>query len=296
MKKIITAAVLLSMAVVISGCGEEEKETVSAAAPANTQKIEVINESPGAEGPGFSESWDDNASGDVGQIGGISEETIGEGSEEAKEETDDGSDEASGEKAEDASDEKEEDATSNPNAQPIVWLGDSLTQGSLGDENDNLPNAPYEKLKKKVSVPVEGYGFYGYKTHDIFWVYTDETQLNQEIDPHKTYIFWVGSCDWCPDEGPNTNTAPVIDEIDRFLARGSVKNYIVIGTTSRWRLGDNYIAINKDLSAHYGKHYMDVIDIINKYGYSPDNTHLSQATYDAVANAVYEKLKALGYI
>ncbi|MCR5831061.1 MAG: SGNH/GDSL hydrolase family protein [Lachnospiraceae bacterium] len=187
--------------------------------------------------------------------------------------------------------------TSDPKTKAIVWLGDSLTQGSLGDNNDNLPGAPYETLKKFVNVPVEGYGLYGTNTHDIFWAYRDEDHFNQKVDPDKTYIFWVGSCDWCPDEGANANTAPVIAEIDNFIAQnGGVKNYIVIGTTSRHRLGDLYIPINKDLAAHYGQHYMDCIDIINQYGYSPDRTHLSQATYDAVAKAVYEKLKTLGYI
>ncbi len=186
---------------------------------------------------------------------------------------------------------------SSAKAKAIVWLGDSLTQGSLGDENDNLANAPYEKLKQMVNVPVEGYGMYGWKTHDIFWAYIDEAHFNQDVDPEKTYIFWVGSCDWCPDDSVNSDTAPVIAEIDGFLARGGgIKNYIVLGTTSRWRLGDLYIPINKDLAAHYGNHYMDVIDIINKYGYSPDNTHLSQGSYDAIAAAVYEKLKSLGYI
>ena len=188
----------------------------------------------------------------------------------------------------------EDNSTKKPSA--IVWLGDSLTQGSLGDDNDNLANAPYEKLRKMVSVPVEGYGMYGYNTHDIFWVYTDESQLNQKIDPDKAYIFWVGSNDWAPADSVNSDTAPVIAEIDSFIARGGLKNYIVLGTTSRWRLGDLYIPINNDLAAHYGSHYMDVIDIINKYGYSPDNTHLSQESYDAIAAAVYEKLKALGYI
>ena len=188
----------------------------------------------------------------------------------------------------------EDNSTKKPSA--IVWLGDSLTQGSLGDDNDNLANAPYEKLRKMVNVPVEGYGMYGYNTHDIFWVYTDESQLNQKIDPDKAYIFWVGSNDWAPADSVNSDTAPVIAEIDSFIARGGLKNYIVLGTTSRWRLGDLYIPINNDLAAHYGSHYMDVIDIINKYGYSPDNTHLSQESYDAIAAAVYEKLKALGYI
>ncbi|MCR5301635.1 MAG: SGNH/GDSL hydrolase family protein [Lachnospiraceae bacterium] len=189
----------------------------------------------------------------------------------------------------------EETASPKSDAKGIVWLGDSLTQGSLGHNNDNLANAPYERLKKKVNVPVEGYGFYGYKTHDILWVYTDSDHMNQTIDPDKIYIFWVGSCDWANDGDPNSDTAPVINDVDRFIAEGGIDKYIMIGTTSRHILGDLYVPINNDLKAHYGEHYMDVIDLINQYGYSEDNTHLSQASYDAIADAVFEKLKSLGY-
>lgn len=178
----------------------------------------------------------------------------------------------------------------------IVWLGDSLTQGSLGHENDNLPNAPYERLQEKVDIPVEGYGMYAVNTHDILWVYRDEDHLGQKIDPDKIYIFWVGSNDWVVDGDPNSDTKPVIDEVDKFIAEGNLTDYVFIGTTSRWKLGDLYIPINKELAEHYGEHYMDVIDIINKFGYSEDNTHLSQASYDSIADAVYDKMKALGYL
>lgn len=191
--------------------------------------------------------------------------------------------------------EKEEDKKSD--AQPIVWLGDSLTQGSLGEEDDNLANAPYVRLAKKVSVPVEGYGMFGFNTNDIFRAYTSPKELGKTIDPNKTYILWVGSNDWVAFGDPNADTGHVMERIDQFLAeKGGIKQYIVMGTTSRYKLGDLYIPINQDLAAHYGVHYMDVIDIINQYGYSPDNTHLSQASYDAIADAVYAKLKALGYI
>ena len=201
--------------------------------------------------------------------------------------------EADGSK-EDTSEEGSADAGSD---RTIVWLGDSLTQGSLGEDNDNVKNAPYVKLRSLVKNKVEGYGFYGHKTHDIFWLYRDEGHFNQSVDPGKIYIFWVGSCDWCPDDGENTNTAPVISEIDNFLAAGPVKDYIVIGTTQRWRLGlDRAKIINADLQAKYGSHYIDVIDIIAANGFSSDNTHLSQASYDAIAAAVCNKLKALGYI
>ena len=178
----------------------------------------------------------------------------------------------------------------------IVWLGDSLTQGSLGHNNDNLANAPYERLKKNVDIPVEGYGMYGVNTHDIFWVYHDESQMNQKIDNNKIYVFWVGSNDWVVDGEPNSNTEPVIKDIDKFIADGDLTDYVVIGTTSRWKLGDLCIPINNDLRDHYGEHYLDIIDIINKFGYCEDNTHLSQASYDSIADAVLDKMKALGYI
>ena len=182
--------------------------------------------------------------------------------------------------------------------QPLVWLGDSLTQGSLGDKDDNLENAPYVRLAELVQVPVEGIGLYGYTTGEVLWTYVDGDHYDQEADPKKTYIFWLGSNDWVTDDGANSDTAQVISQIDDFLDSydGPVKNYIVIGTTSRHELGDLYKNINKDLYEHYKEHYMDVIDIIDKYGYTEDKTHLTQASYDAVADAVYEKLKELGYI
>ncbi len=188
--------------------------------------------------------------------------------------------------------------------QTIVWLGDSLTQGSLGDRNDNIPNAPYEKLKKLVApVRVEGYGLYGYDTHYIFDTYyiykgyIDEYNNYQGVDINNTYIIWVGSNDWVNAGQANAETQPVIDEIDKFLTGyGEVKNYIIIGTTSRHEMGDLYKSINNDLKEHYGEHFLDIINIIDEYGYSEDRVHLSQASYDAVAEAVFQKLEALGYI
>ena len=294
--KLIIFTALCVLTSVLLGCGkaaDNEADTAGGSVSQMPTQIEVVTEGSEKEGPGFSEADADSVVNSDAEIGGISEETLADDPVTSDPETAD----SNLAEAKDNEKETEGEANTNTNAQPIVWLGDSLTQGSLGDDSDNLPNAPYERLKKKVSVPVEGYGLYGYKTHDIFWVYRDEAHYNQEIDPNKTYIFWVGSCDWCPDEGPNSNTAPVIAEIDGFLAQnGGVKNYIVIGTTNRWRLGDLYIPINQALSAHYGSHYMDVIDIIKQNGFSPDNTHLSQASYDAIADAVYSKLKSLGYI
>ena len=297
MKKSLTMiGMALAITVLIAGCSKNKESAASEATP-TPEPIGVIDEADtkqAKEGPGFSEADEDTLFEDAGEIGGISAETL---KEAGNEETDEGSEEPSEEDDADTSEETAEKESSNPNAQPIVWLGDSLTQGSLGDNNDNLPGAPYETLKKLVNVPVEGYGLYGYNTNDIFWVYMDSGHYNQTIDPKKTYIFWVGSNDWVVEGEPNNITLPVIAQIDRFLTlEGQVNNYIVIGTTARYELGDMYRSINRDLAAKYGSHYLDVIDVIGKDGYGPDRIHLTQGGYDAVARAVYEKLKSLGYI
>lgn len=201
--------------------------------------------------------------------------------------------------------------SSGANMGTIVWLGDSLTQGSLGDDNDNFANAPYIKLAALCDRRVEGYGFYGYNTHDIFWVYTDESQENQKKDPAKTYIFWVGSNDWVVNGVTNDNADPVIAEIDRFISSGGITKYLVLGTTARYELrsdyegfggtananmGKNmYESINDKLAQHYGNRYLDVNPAIPiEGGYGPDNIHLVQKSYDDVAELVNRKLTELG--
>ena len=298
MKKSLTMiGMALAITVMIAGCGKSKESAVPKATP-TPEPMGVIEESD-------SKIDDDEPKLPEEKPEAEAIQEVSEESGEMKEDTADatktedttGDSNAAAEGSTADSDQEKETETANPNAQPIVWLGDSLTQGSLGDNNDNLPGAPYETLKKLVNVPVEGYGLYGYNTHDIFWVYMDSTQYNQTIDPKKTYIFWVGSNDWVVEGVTNSDTAPVIAEIDRFLSlEGPVKNYIVIGTTARYELGDMYKKINSDLSAKFGSHYLDVIDVIGKDGYGPDRIHLTQGGYDAVARAVYEKLKSLGYI
>ena len=292
MKRFLIITAIAALGLIFAGCdssASDRSEDTSASSPA----VEVASD--GAEGAeaddtaNTADTEDKNLKSEAKATPGGTSET------DAKETAD--------ETAEVPAEDSEDTTTAGPDddtpvkGQPIVWLGDSLTQGSLGDDNDNLAGAPYEKLKTLVDVPVEGHGFYGWNTHDVLWAYTAKEQLGQIADPHKTYIFWLGSNDWVVDGEPNTDTAPVIKEIDRFLhLEGNIPNYIVIGTTSRHRLKDLYLPINADLEEHYKEHYMDVIDIINWYGYSPDKTHLSQECYDAVAEAVYEKLKDLGYI
>lgn len=276
-RSLITSLILVS-ALFVAGCSSSAPETQPAPAP-QIEVVQDINVTPDDTVAAEPESSDPEP------------DTTDLTSDEANAAPDDSKDAEN-----EATEEDKQEAGSNPNAAPIVWLGDSLTQGSLGSNNDNLANAPYEKLKKMVSTSVEGVGLYGYKTNDIFWVYRDSSQMGNDIDPSKTYIFWVGSNDWVKDGVPNTDTAPVIEKIDTFLtAEGNVSNYIVIGTTARYELGDSYKIINKALSDHYKSHYLDVIDTIGGE-YGPDKIHLTQKGYDAVAVAVYEKLKALGYI
>ena len=288
MKRFLIITAIAALGLVFAGCdssASDRSEDTSASSPA----VEVASD--GAEGAEADDTAN-TADTEDKNLKSEAKATPGGTSETDAKET-----------AEVPAEDSEDTTTAGPDddtpvkGQPIVWLGDSLTQGSLGDDNDNLAGAPYEKLKTLVDVPVEGHGFYGWNTHDVLWAYTAKEQLGQIADPHKTYIFWLGSNDWVVDGEPNADTAPVIKEIDRFLhLEGNIPNYIVIGTTSRHRLKDLYLPINADLEEHYKEHYMDVIDIINWYGYSPDKTHLSQECYDAVAEAVYEKLKELGYI
>jgi len=268
MNRVIVSIVIISALSLVTGCGNKAKAPQNDEKPDNAAVTEVKVQEPSNE---TQDSTPD----------------VAEATPSAEKPTTSAQDESP--KAKDKS---------QRSANPIVWLGDSLTQGSLGDDNDNLPNAPYERLKSLVSVPVTGIGLYGRTTHEVLWAYSDEDHYNQEADPNKTYIFWLGSNDWVAGDVANSNTAPVINEIDSFLDAydGRINNYIIIGTTSRAGIKDLYIPINNDLKAHYGEHYMDVMDIINKYGYSEDMTHLSQESYDAIADAVYEKLKSLGYI
>ncbi|MCR5107952.1 MAG: hypothetical protein K6B28_07280 [Lachnospiraceae bacterium] len=186
----------------------------------------------------------------------------------------------------------------------IVWLGDSLTQGSLGDMDDNLPNAPYEKLKQLSGANVEGYGYYAFKTEEILWSYTAENVANQVPDPEKIYVFWVGSNDFV-HVGSSTNTDVdfVADQIDKFVTNNALDKYIVLGTTSRWELRENEEhprqsdIINRLMSERYGDRFLNVDTILNDdTSYVFDSIHLTQEAYDGVAALVYEKLKSMGYL
>ncbi|MCR5507406.1 MAG: hypothetical protein K6F34_01835 [Lachnospiraceae bacterium] len=169
----------------------------------------------------------------------------------------------------------------------VVWLGDSLTQGSLGQDNGNIdnPQAPWRVLADISGYDVEGFGYYGLFAHDILWKWGEE---GGEKHPDTVYVFWVGSCDF-RDSADNVES--VIKDIDTFLQNASLDKYLVLGTTDRHELGgDGAIAVNRRFEERYGKKYLDILAYVE---YGPDNLHLTEASYAKVAEAVYEKIRIL---
>ena len=169
----------------------------------------------------------------------------------------------------------------------IIWLGDSLTQGSLGDDNhnENNPQAPWRVLGEISGLNVAGAGFYGYTASDIFWAYGEYNGIK---DPDITYIYWVGSNDFY--QSPD-NIGSVIAEIDKFNANVGITHYLVLGTTNRHDMDPNaYIGINKVFEETYGDKYLDIMPYVE---YGPDGIHLTEGSYAAIARAVYEKLPSI---
>ena len=166
----------------------------------------------------------------------------------------------------------------------IIWIGDSLTQGSLGDDNhnENNPQAPWRVLGEISGLKVNGVGFYGYTAHDIFWAYGEYNGIK---DPQITYVYWVGSND-C-HESPD-NVKYVIEETDRFNANNGITDFLMLGTTRRGDMPAEYAdSFNKALSDYYGDKYLDILPYVE---YGPDGVHLTEGSYAAIARAVYEKL------
>lgn len=172
----------------------------------------------------------------------------------------------------------------------VIWIGDSLTQGSLGDDNHNKnnPQAPWRVLGEISGKNVTGVGFYGYKTHDIFWAYGEYDGIK---DPNITYVYWVGSNDF--HDSPD-NIKYVIEETDRFNLNAGITKYIMLGTTNRSDMDPNaYIGINKGLKDYYGDRYLDIMPYVE---FGPDGVHLTEASYRKIAGAVYDKLRSMGYL
>ncbi len=196
----------------------------------------------------------------------------------------------------------EEPEAGEPEPVIVVWLGDSLTQGSLGDLDDNLANAPYERLKKLCAdrnVTVEGHGYYGYFTRDIFSTYIGSCKDGKAKDPSKVFVIWVGSNDYSdPGEDRAEMIARVDREIDNFVGN-EINKYIVVSHPPRVETvqDDYYKVVNEDLKNHYGDRFLDITSCAPfPEGLVGDGIHLNQQAYDKVADAVYNKLAAMGYI
>ncbi len=183
----------------------------------------------------------------------------------------------------------------------IVWLGDSLTQGSLGDDGDNLENAPYAKLAglcAPLGIPVEGYGYYAYVASDIFWRYCKFYDKGEPKNPAKAYVIWVGSNDFALAKDKSKVVSEVEAEIDKFVG-DKIDKYIVLSHLPRAesKPGDWYKAINAELKAHYGNRFLDITACAPvPSGFQNDQVHLTQPSYDNVAALVFQKLALMGYI
>ena len=277
--------ILLSASLIFAcGCGNskadnsETNTSDTSNAATVTNSIEVIRETP-----------------DESEV--IESEII-ESDEEISEETPDSedailsnepSDESSDEPSEESSDEPSEVISDESSAEPselppIIWLGDSLTQGSLGDDNGNVnnPQAPWRVIKANHGIDIAGYGYYAYTTHDIFWKYGED---GGKKDSSKIYIFWVGANDFVLSD---TAINDVIGEINRFVEAGNITKYIVVGTTDRELLGhDKAVAINQTFKSTYGSKYIDILKYIE---FGPDGTHLTANSYAMIGEAVYQKV------
>jgi hypothetical protein len=183
----------------------------------------------------------------------------------------------------------------------IVWLGDSLTQGSLGDMDDNLKHAPYVRLKKLCADRgdvVEGFGYYAYVTSDIFWRYDEFYENGDPKDPEKVYVLWVGSNDFALSPDPLSAVPEVTAQIDKFVG-GGIDKYIVLSHLPRaeTRPEGLYKEINAALEKKYGERFLDITSCAPfPDGFQSDEVHLTQSSYNNVADAVYEKLIEMGYI
>ena len=183
----------------------------------------------------------------------------------------------------------------------IIWIGDSLTQGSLGDMDDNLEHAPYVRLQKLCADRgdvVEGFGYYAYVTSDIFWKYDEFYPNGDPEDPENVYVLWVGSNDFALSPDPLSAVPGVTAQIDKFVG-GGIDKYIVLSHLPRAETvnGGIYSDINAALKEKYGERFLDITSCAPyPDGFQSDQVHLTQKSYNRVADAVYDKLIRMGYI
>ena len=275
---LIIAAVLASVYITACGGGTTKTENPISSEVSGTDAETVKAENVEAETPvTVVENLSDHITNAQNtDVSGVNE--ISDGTEET--DGDAGSDNAD----DTGSDGSSENAGDTPPFD-IIWLGDSLTQGSLGEDNknENNPHAPWRVLGEISGLNVTGCGFYGHRACEIFWLYD---KYNGVRDPRITYVYWVGSNDFF--DSPD-NIKNVIEEIDRFNENTGITKYLVLGTTNRGDMDPNaYIGINKVFEETYGDRYLDIMPFVE---FGSDGVHLTEASYRKVAEAVWEKLR-----
>ena len=272
----------------VSGTGDPLAETAYAAAESGPETADEDSEKPqsGQEDGAVTESIQPDIT-----------LSVGEGKDQALTDTEPDED-ISQDTAEPDTEPDEKEAGKTVN---IVWLGDSLTQESLGDMDDNLEHAPYARLQKLCAERgdvVEGFGYYAYVTSDIFWRYDEFYENGDPKDPQKVYVLWVGSNDFALSPDPLSAVSEVTAQIDKFVG-GGIDKYIVLSHLPRAETAPDglYIRINEALRAKYGERFLDITSCAPfPEGYQSDSVHLTQSSYDNVADAVYDKLIRMGYI
>ncbi|MCR4654713.1 MAG: hypothetical protein K5770_00560 [Lachnospiraceae bacterium] len=318
LKRIISGCLfVLLTGMLLCGCSEEDAETVNSGqagseAVPETESGQTLTEA-GNNDTDIVPTINIEVTGTTASDPVDEEETDTDPGEEPRHAADSGQDEEAADPlTEEISDHNEEQIAAQENdSQPvseelsgkpvgIVWLGDSLTQGSLGDMDDNLDNAPYVKLQGLCGdrAFVEGFGYYGFVSDDIFWRYGHDYTGGEAKNPEKVYVIWVGSNDFALAQDKSTVVPKVEAEIDKFVG-DKISKYIVLSHLPRAESmpGDWYKEINAELKAHYKDRFLDITSCAGiPDGFLPDKVHLTQESYDNVAGAVYSKLLEMGYI
>ena len=285
----IVSAYIIAAAILLAGCGTNTVSNADSNTPAaDSSSIDSSSiEASGSIEENTQQINDTEASVDSGTEEAVTSDLNSEKDASETPEQDSGTQEA--EEAEETAP-TEAPADKDPSMPDIVWLGDSLTQGSLGPDNgnENNPQAPWRILAQMSGANVDGWGLFGYNTHDILWVFSENDGIR---DPAVTYIFWVGSNDF--HDSPD-NIGNVISEIDQFNNNAGITKYLVLGTTNRGDMEEGFhIPVNNAFAARYGDQYLDIMPYVE---FGPDKVHLTEDSYRKVAEAVYDKLKSLGYL
>lgn len=122
----------------------------------------------------------------------------------------------------------------------------------------------------------------------------DDTVVNTNIsnDDCDILVIWCGVNDYA-----NMDDKIIKSNIDSIINNYNVEKYIVIGITHN----EGYKKINKSLSWHYRKHFLDISTLLcfddgsTFPEYKLDEVHFNEKGYKLVAEEVYKKGLSLGY-